>query len=510
MSRAAFGSLILAALALALVFRLPALDRRPMHHDEANQAVKLGELLETGDYRYDPSDHHGPTLYYLGWASARLSDRPTLASLDERTLRLVPVVFGAGLILLCAAASRGLGRPAVTAAAALFALSPAFTFYSRFFIQESIFVFLSLGLLLAAGRYAMRPGPEAAAAAGLCAGLLYATKETSVIVLAAVVVAAVVAWRTTRHARPPAPSFRPVAHGALALGVALAVAAAFFTAFFQHPAGLIDSVRAFVTYVDRGAGATVHVQDWSYYLRLLLWSSSGGLVWTEAGVLLLAAAGLVAAVRSEPGAFWPRYVALYAVIATGVYSAIPYKTPWNLLPFYAGLVLMAGTGLTAIAGLARSRAGTAAIVACAALGAVHMGDQNYLANGPYAADERNPWVYAHTSNDYLRLVERVRGVRAAHADGTRMRVDVLAGPHEQWPTPWYLRDMPHVGYWARADEAGAIDGVPVIIASQDSAPAVDAAVGDRYVSEFYALRPEVFLSLYVERGLWERYLAGRQ
>ena len=37
--------------------------------------------------------------------------------------------------------------------------------------------------------------------------------------------------------------------------------------------------------------------------------------------------------------------------------------------------------------------------------------------------------------------------------------------------------------------------------------ALDASLGDRYVSEFYGLRPEVLLALYVERGLWERFLA---
>ena len=40
-------------------------------------------------------------------------------------------------------------------------------------------------------------------------------------------------------------------------------------------------------------------------------------------------------------------------------------------------------------------------------------------------------------------------------------------------------------------------------------PALDAALGDRYVSEFYGLRPEVVLTLYVERGLWDRFLAQR-
>jgi hypothetical protein len=48
---------------------------------------------------------------------------------------------------------------------------------------------------------------------------------------------------------------------------------------------------------------------------------------------------------------------------------------------------------------------------------------------------------------------------------------------------------------------------PVIVASMDHAAALDGALGDRYVSEFYGLRQDVLLSLYVERGLWDRFLA---
>ena len=48
---------------------------------------------------------------------------------------------------------------------------------------------------------------------------------------------------------------------------------------------------------------------------------------------------------------------------------------------------------------------------------------------------------------------------------------------------------------------------PVVVASMDHAAAVEAALGDRFVSEFYGLRPEVLLTLYIERGLWDRFLA---
>ena len=47
------GALIVLIAMGALLFRLPQLDLRPMHGDEANQAVKAGHLLETSRYEYE-------------------------------------------------------------------------------------------------------------------------------------------------------------------------------------------------------------------------------------------------------------------------------------------------------------------------------------------------------------------------------------------------------------------------------------------------------------------------
>src|SRR5262245_21182237 len=58
-------ALILLPVLLTAALRLPALAARPMHADEAIHADKLGTLLEGGGYAYDPSQYHGPTLYYL-------------------------------------------------------------------------------------------------------------------------------------------------------------------------------------------------------------------------------------------------------------------------------------------------------------------------------------------------------------------------------------------------------------------------------------------------------------
>ena len=58
---------------LALAFRLPQLDRRPMHNDEGLNAMKFRSLWVTNDYTYDPTEFHGPTLPYATLPAAWFS-----------------------------------------------------------------------------------------------------------------------------------------------------------------------------------------------------------------------------------------------------------------------------------------------------------------------------------------------------------------------------------------------------------------------------------------------------
>jgi uncharacterized protein (TIGR03663 family) len=512
MARAAFGLVFAAALALGLAFRLAEPSARPMHHDEANQAERLGILLETGEYRYDRTDHHGPTLYYLTLPAAWARGQRTLAALDERTLRLVPAVFGAATILLFLLLVRDVGQVAVATAAALASLSPIAVYYSRFYVQESLFVFFALAFAIALGRYARQPRASTAIWAGALAGLAYATKETSIIVLpaaAAACAAAAIVARGSGDRTRAAPRGRAV-HAAAALGAAAVPALLLYSAFFRNPAGLVHSFTAFSVYLSRGVDPGPHVQPWYAYLQMLAWSSSEGVAWTEALVLVLAGVGIADAVARRRSAFWPFYIAVYSVATLAIFSIVRYKTPWNALPFYVGFFLLAGIGAAAIAARVTSRIARVAMAAALAAGCWHLGVQAARASFRYGADPRNPYVYAHTSSDFLRLATRVHDLAAVHPDRRAMLVKVVAGPYEQWPIPWYTRDLQRVGYWTSPGDAAPLDAAPVVIASQEHAAAVEAALGDRYVSEFYGLRPGVLLSVFVERGLWERFLETRQ
>ena len=544
------GAVVAFALALAagIALRAARLDVRPMHHDEANQAVKFGALLERGEYRYDPTDHHGPTLYYLTLPSAWLRGQHTLASLDERTLRAVPVCFGAATILLVALLSGAVGRTAAAAAAALMALSPAMVFYSRMFIQESLFACFTLAFVIAVGHAVTRGRLVWSACAGVAAGQALATKETAAIVLPATLVACAIAWWSLAPTppRPPLTSRGRWALGIVGIAAAAIVAALFYSSFFAAPGAILGPFRGAGGYVERGLDPAAHAHPWSYYLRLLAYTSGGGVRWSEGLVLLLAATGallgwprkntdgppqtnpeggpqkntdkhktfsaLLCSSVAFPcssvalGTFWVRYLTLYVLITAAIFSAIRYKTPWNLLPFYVVAFVLAGIGLSALLRSTASHALRAALAAVVLVASAQLAGQAWRASVTYAADPRNPYVYAQTVPDAVRMAARIRNLSALHADGAQMQVSVIAPPHEQWPLPWYLRTMPDVGYWTAPGDPLALRA-PVIVSSIEHTPALDRALGDRYVSELFGLRPDVLLALYVERALWDRFLA---
>lgn len=173
----------------ALALRLPELDQRPMHNDEAVNAILIQGLWERGEYRYNPDEYHGPALHYATLPFVWLSGDRDFDHLSERTLRWVVVAAGVALVLLVGLLRDALGTAATAFAALLLALSPAMVFYSRYFIHEMLLVAFTLLFLASAWRYGQSRNPGWAALAGAGLGLMHATKETFVITLAAIVLA---------------------------------------------------------------------------------------------------------------------------------------------------------------------------------------------------------------------------------------------------------------------------------------------------------------------------------
>jgi len=533
MTKKAFGWLFVLVLIVASSFRLPELGRRPMHHDEANQAVKFGLLLEAGQYRYDPTDHHGPSLYYLSWPVARLLGGKTLASQSESTIRAVPVLFGLGTVLLLLLFLPALGHTALLLSGLGLALSPAMAYFSRFYIQESLLVFFLAGFLGSVWRWARRPSAGWAVSTGFFAGMMYATKETAVVLFVSTAAALSLTFLTKRKGmdepgypvsvglfdsgkkKEKAIGSRHWFHVVLALGVALFVSVLLFSSFFKHPQGICDSVLSFKVYYVRAGETTFHAQPWFSYFKLLaFFKTKGGHLWSEAFLLFLALVGGGISFWSRREApFEPsllRFLFFYTFLTAAILSFIRYKTPWNVLPFHLGVILLAGAGAAGIL-KACSRRG-ARLLALLLLGAgfFHLGWQSCQANFIFPADPQNPYVYAQTSPNYLKLVARVEEIASTCAEGKRMLVKVVASPYETWPLPWSLRKFERVGYWERAAEVELSDRPPVIIASAEQAVELSPAIHTLYISEYYELRPNVLLVLFVRSDIWQAYLRQRE
>ena len=187
---------LLLAASVALVLRGPNMGLRPMHNDEGVNAVKFGALLDRGEYRYDPHEYHGPTLHYATLAITRAAGFRNSASLTDSALRLTPLVFGLGLILLLPLIGDGIGSRSVLCAGLFAAVSPAFVFYSQYFIHEMLLVFFTALALASGWRYWRSRHAGWAVLCGVSIGLMHATKETFVFSIAAGVGALVLnqAW----------------------------------------------------------------------------------------------------------------------------------------------------------------------------------------------------------------------------------------------------------------------------------------------------------------------------
>src|SRR2546426_894506 len=194
------GLLLVAGLALAL--RLPELDRRPMHNDEGVHAMRFRSLWVSNTYQYDPNEFHGPTLEYSTVPSAWLSASHDFNSFTESTFRRVTVAFGVGLILLLFLLADALGKLETLIAAGLTAISPAMVFYSRYFIHEMLLVCFTVLVLAAGWRYTRTRHIGWAALGGAGLGLMFATKETFVIAVGAMGLAALltVFWNARKTA----------------------------------------------------------------------------------------------------------------------------------------------------------------------------------------------------------------------------------------------------------------------------------------------------------------------
>jgi uncharacterized protein (TIGR03663 family) len=500
-----FGFAVLGVLAaFAFALRVHDLSARPMHTDEAVQAVILGRLVDDSVYRYDPTEYHGPSLHYAARAVAAAAGQRASVELTATVLRLVSVLCGVGLFGWLALWREELGWPAVWWAALFMAISPIQLVFHRYFIHEPLLVLAGFGLITCAMRYLRVPRPGWAVGAGACAGLMHATKSTAVYLWAALLIAVLVLGgfeylRARRAGRPWSCPLSP-AHAGWAVLAAVAVSVLLYSSFFTHPAGVLDSVATYFHFADRATGQG-HEKPWFTHLAWIGWTRSGGFVWSEALLLALAAAGVALSRPWKPGTpLFPSlgtpFLGLVAVVWMTLYSLTPYKTPWLMLGPMQLVALLAGSGAAALCAWPRARWAGTLIGLLLLAGSFQLGRQAHRAAFRFAADERVPYVYSHTSRSAVALAERIHRMTAWLEEPER--VVQIAG-EEYWPLPWYLRDLEKVGYWNTLPERLV---APIIVLDPLLSKAAEGQLMETHVPQWAGMRPGVLVVAWYRKDLW--------
>jgi uncharacterized protein (TIGR03663 family) len=436
-ARVAFGryELVFAAvISIALAARVVDLTAKPFHHDESEHAW-FTWLLQTGKgYHYDPV-FHGPVQFYI------MSVLYFLLGAGDLAARLAPALVGTLLIGLVYLLRRQLGSVAALAAAALFCISPAYLYFSRFVREDIYAACVTLAIIAAIFRFLDRPRRwHPSVILGLLA-VSFAVKESTFITVAILAPFFVLAllWqrRTSGSLRsaPLAVTIRSVGRDSWISGVAtfVLIYTLLFTTFLTNPHGLHDGLIEGIRYwlsqhsVNRGS------QPPFYYLVVI-----PAYEWPA---LLLGAVGVVAVVR-RPTLFG-LFLVWDFVASLALYSAAGERMPWLVLHPLLPLLLLAGIGVQLLWTSRRAVAARAGLVATL-LAAVWSIWTAAALSYAHPADPREMLVFTQTSVDVPHVRDRIfaldRSLLAHRGRHLRLEVDGWSG--SGWPWGWYLRDLP--------------------------------------------------------------------
>jgi uncharacterized protein (TIGR03663 family) len=340
--------------------RLYNLALVPLHHDEGVNGNFLVTLVREGKYTYNPENYHGPTVYFFSaiipWLARFFGGKAFAENhgLTTFNIRLVTAAFGIGTIWLVLLLRKRIGTIGALSAAALIAISPGAVYLSRYFIHESLFVFFTLGIVVAALKYYDTGRAAYLILASISAALMVATKETWIINGPVLLIALATTtvyfrlrdmWAGRQREMSVGESLRktierfggpvPLATVALvAFAVFIIVNVLFYSSFFtNYPKGVSDAMQTLKLWSHRTREHEHPFLQYFEWLRQM-----------ESPLLLLGGVGAVVAVWRANHRL-AVFIAQWGFGLLVAYSLIKYKTPWISLNFIVPLAIISGYGL---------------------------------------------------------------------------------------------------------------------------------------------------------------------
>jgi len=428
-------TLVLSIFIIAALFRFTDLSSRPMHGDEAINALMLADLVETGHFDYKPIQHHGPILYYTGALFSVFHGLSNIQDFSESFLRGITALVGILLLWIGFSFKKSLNENVILLAIGLMAISPSLVFYSRYFIHESFVILFSLGLIASGYQYLETKKTVWLSLVGVALGCLISTKETWPILLFSMGSSGAILY--FNNGVKPIISSKQIL---TIVGIAIGTVFLFYSDFLRDINHSTDFFLAFSPYLDRVSAEDIHNHPWFYYLNILFpFGYSENLFHWGEGLLFLA---FLMNIRVKNQPVFIQFLFWYSLIMLAVISMIPYKTPWNILGVMPGVILVASYTIYHELEKPYVRNG----IMSALFGLMFL--QAYSYNFVHEADQENPHVYAHPTKDVLTIESKIYEI----TDEVDVSVFVMASKDDYWPFPWYLRHLNNVGYWEHVPE----------------------------------------------------------
>jgi uncharacterized protein (TIGR03663 family) len=470
-------------LLIGFLFRVWDLDIKPPHFDEGINGHFVASMWKDGFYKYDPTNFHGPLYFYI------LQIAEVLFGKSIWSYRFVNAFISTGIIGVVGMHKRFIGTAALWAALFI-AVSPAFIFYSRYAIHESLFVLCTA--LFSYGYFLWCEERSRSAAIAMSVGFFgaFATKETFFIffgtwAIAVGCVSLSMKFWPREESFAEAPSVLPVKPvessnqdlvSSMMIGALLTIA--LFSGFFMNLAGIGDMFRALAVWSKTGSGATGHEKPMIYWIELL-WRYERPLLWA----LIL-----------SPLAFFysGRKARLLILVGIGhwlAYTLIPYKTPWlnlNFLWLFAIILgfLIAGPGENVAPNpwLRRSRAIICGVAFAAFCHSVYAAWRLNFRDYTLGSE---PYVYVQSTMDFKNVMTKMEVHLKHRPEDLNAKLFILN--KDTWPMPWTLMDYPNLN-WGTPDGANFKDGADIITIDESTREVAEKKIKGKYFKIPFQIR----------------------
>ncbi len=465
---------IILLLVLASVLRFYFLDNKPPHHDEAINGWFVNKMWEDGFFNYDPTNYHGPFLFYL-FQLGRFFFGYGISPMRAMTalFNLFTIVF-----VLYWFFKNKINRPDQFFSTAsterwicwALAFSPAMIFYSRSAIHESFFVFFQI--IFFAGcintLFAEEKSHRQSGFIYLIIGAFgcLANKETFILNVIATLVACMIIF--SKSFMKPAKLGKEVMNTARVyfaeskiqkvFYLTLAFFVLLYSGFGRDLHSLADFFNAFLPWTKTGVAGAGHNKPFIFWAELIFRYESYALV----GMILCISLFMNVKTRTK-------WTSVFALILGLIYSAIPYKTPWCLMsivwPFMAvlGFVVEDFSGLGESKTIEKSKSKSnkeklkneirsdnwglvlnnkifaTVFLVLPIFSAVYW---IYVTSIRSPIDMKHPFVYVQTQYDVNGIIANLNN----SINPLKLHQKILISTEEGWPFPWILENYSAVVY----------------------------------------------------------------